>query len=151
MRHHYVSTHVISECVTVCSLNQVVCGYVYEHQLTITHTHLIYLNYLCNQCLLPLTLWVRILHRQDVLDTTLCDKACQWRAPCRCLSPRTRVSSTNKTDCHDITEILLKVAFKTITLTLKHTLVCNNCIFCKKLSFIFYSILLFFSNFLSVI
>ena len=30
----------------------------------------------------------------------------------------TRVSSTNKTDCHDITEILLKVAVNTITLTL---------------------------------
>jgi hypothetical protein len=29
------------------------------------------------------------------------------------------VSSTNKTDCHDITEILLKVALNTITLTQK--------------------------------
>jgi hypothetical protein len=29
----------------------------------------------------------------------------------------TPVSSTNKTDCHDITEILLKVALNTITLT----------------------------------
>ena len=28
------------------------------------------------------------------------------------------VSSTNKTDCHDITEILLKVALKIITITL---------------------------------
>jgi hypothetical protein len=32
-------------------------------------------------------------------------------------SPGTPVSSTNKTDCHDITEILLKVALNTITLT----------------------------------
>ena len=31
------------------------------------------------------------------------------------------VSSTNKTDCHDITEILLKVAFNTIKQTYKHT------------------------------
>jgi hypothetical protein len=31
--------------------------------------------------------------------------------------PQTLVSSTNKTDCHDITEILLKVALNTITLT----------------------------------
>jgi hypothetical protein len=31
-------------------------------------------------------------------------------------SPGTPVSSTNKTDCHDITEILLKVALNTITL-----------------------------------
>jgi hypothetical protein len=29
------------------------------------------------------------------------------------------VSSTNKTDSHDITEILLKVALNTITLTLE--------------------------------
>jgi hypothetical protein len=36
---------------------------------------------------------------KGVLDTTLCDK----------------VSSTNKTDHHDITEILLKVALNTMT------------------------------------
>ena len=30
-------------------------------------------------------------------------------------SPGTPVSSTNKTNCHDITEILLKVALNTIT------------------------------------
>jgi hypothetical protein len=33
-------------------------------------------------------------------------------------SPGTPVSSTNKTDCNDITEIFLKVALNTITLTL---------------------------------
>jgi hypothetical protein len=32
--------------------------------------------------------------------------------------PGTQVSSTNKTDCHDITVILLKVAFNIIALTL---------------------------------
>jgi hypothetical protein len=37
-------------------------------------------NYLCNLCLSPLTLWVRILLRRCVLDTTLCDKVCQWLA-----------------------------------------------------------------------
>jgi hypothetical protein len=31
-------------------------------------------NDLCNQCLSPLTLWVRIPIRRSVLDTTLCDK-----------------------------------------------------------------------------
>jgi hypothetical protein len=61
-------------------------------------------NYLFNQCLTPLTLWVRIALRLGVLDTTLCDQVCQW------FSPGTPVSSTNKTDHHDITEILLKVA-----------------------------------------
>ena len=30
-------------------------------------------NYLCNKCLSPLKLWVRILPRRGVLDTTLCD------------------------------------------------------------------------------
>jgi len=29
-------------------------------------------NYLCNQCLSPLTLWVLIQLRRGVLDTTLC-------------------------------------------------------------------------------
>jgi len=35
-------------------------------------------NYLCNQCLSPLTLWVRTQLRRGALDTTLCDKVCQW-------------------------------------------------------------------------
>jgi hypothetical protein len=33
-------------------------------------------NYLCNQCLSPLTLWIQIPCRRGVLDT-LCDKVCQ--------------------------------------------------------------------------
>jgi hypothetical protein len=44
--------------------------------------------------------------------TTLCDKVCLLLAAGRWISPGTPVSSTNKTDCHDITEILLKVALK---------------------------------------
>jgi hypothetical protein len=69
-------------------------------------------NYLCN---LPITtrvvssnpfLWGGVLH------TTLCDKVCQW------LASGTPVSSTNKTDHHDIAEILLKVALNTINLIL---------------------------------
>jgi hypothetical protein len=43
-------------------------------------------------------------------DTTLCDKVCQWLVTGRWFSQGTLVSSTNKTDCHNITEILLKVA-----------------------------------------
>jgi hypothetical protein len=39
---------------------------------------------------------------------------CQWTAAVRWFSPGTPVSSTNKTDRHDITEILLKMALKTI-------------------------------------
>ena len=51
---------------------------------------------------------------RGVLDTTLCEKICQWLATSRWFSPSTPVSSTNKTDHHDITEILLKVALNTI-------------------------------------
>ena len=83
-------------------------------------------NYLCNQCLSPLTLWVRILLRRGVLDTTLCDKVCQWLTSGRWFSLGTPVSSTDKTDHHDIPEILLKVVSNSITLTL--TLAIFNCI-----------------------
>jgi hypothetical protein len=44
----------------------------------------------------------------------LCDKVCQWLATGQWFSPGTPISSTNKTDCYDITEILLKVALNTI-------------------------------------
>jgi hypothetical protein len=47
---------------------------------------------------------------RGVLDTTLCNKVCQWLATGRWFSPIIPVSNTNKTDSHDITEILLKVA-----------------------------------------
>jgi hypothetical protein len=52
--------------------------------------------------------------RWDVLDTTLCDKVCQWLGTGQWFSPGTPVSSTNKTDHHDIAKILLKVALSTI-------------------------------------
>ena len=71
-------------------------------------------NYLCNQCISPLTLWVRIPVRRGVLDTTLCDKVCQCLAAGQWFSLGTPVSSTNKTYLHDITEMLLKVALSTI-------------------------------------
>jgi len=44
----------------------------------------------------------------------LCDIVCQLLVIGRWFSPDTTVSSTNKTDCHDITEILLKEVFNTI-------------------------------------
>jgi len=58
-----------------------------------------------------------------ILGTTLCNKVCQWIATGRCFSSCTPVSSTNKTDHHDITEIL-KVSFNTMTLTNKKNCVC---------------------------
>jgi hypothetical protein len=77
------------------------------------------LKYLCNQCLSPLKLWVRIPPRRGVLDTTLCDKVCQWLVAGWWFS---LVSSTNKTDGHDITKILLEVALNTPTLTLTRSI-----------------------------
>jgi hypothetical protein len=67
-----------------------------------------------NQCLSPLKLWVRTPLWRGVLDTTLCDKVCQWLAAGRWFSSGTPISSTNKTDRHLIAEILLKVALDTI-------------------------------------
>jgi hypothetical protein len=68
------------------------------------------------QCLSPLMLWVRIPIRARC--TTLCDKVYQWLAAGRWFSLGTPASSTNKTDCHDIIEILLKVVLNTIIFTL---------------------------------
>jgi hypothetical protein len=56
-------------------------------------------NYLCNQCLSPLTLWVRTQLRRGVLDATIYDEVCLWLTTGQWFSP---VSSTNKTDHHDI-------------------------------------------------
>ena len=67
-------------------------------------------NYLCNRCLSPLMLWVRLPLRARC--TTSCDKVCQF-------SPGPPVSSTNKSNRHDITEILLKVTLNTIKLKVR--------------------------------
>ena len=75
-------------------------------------------NYLCNQCLSPLMVCVLI---PIMVRCTLCNimwKVCQWLATGCWFSSDTLVSSTNKTDSHDITEILLKVALNIITQTL---------------------------------
>jgi hypothetical protein len=66
----------------------------------------IYKN-ICNQCQSP-QLWVWIPLRRGVLNATL------WLETARWFSPGPPVSSTNKTDRHDITEILLKAALSTI-------------------------------------
>jgi len=63
---------------------------------------------------LLLMLWIRIPLRRGVFDTTLCGKVCQSLETCRWFSPGTSVSSINKTDHNDITEILLTVALNTI-------------------------------------
>jgi hypothetical protein len=49
---------------------------------------------------------------RGVLNTSICDQVSQWLATGQWFSQGTLVSSTNKTDRHDITEILLKVVLK---------------------------------------
>ena len=65
-------------------------------------------NYLCNRCLSPLLLWVRIQLRRGVPHTALCHKVCQWLAAGRWFSPGSPVSATNNTDRYDIADIVLK-------------------------------------------
>jgi hypothetical protein len=73
-------------------------------------------NYLCNQCLSPLKLWVRIPLRRGILDTALCDKVDRSvvfsRYKC------TPVSSTNKTECHDIQKCIWNIVVQIINLIL---------------------------------
>jgi hypothetical protein len=64
-------------------------------------------NYLCNQCISPLTLWFRI--PLMARCTTLCDKVRQWFPAGWWFSQCTAVSSANKTDHRDISEIFFKV------------------------------------------
>ena len=52
---------------------------------------------------------------RSVLDTTLCGKVCEWLVAEQLFSPGTQISSTNKTDHHNIAEILLRVVLNTIT------------------------------------
>ena len=61
----------------------------------------------------PLTLRVQI--QLMARCTSLCDQVCQWLVAGLWFSQGTSVSSTNKTDRHDVTEILLKVPLNTIT------------------------------------
>ena len=57
-------------------------------------------------------------HGEGPLDKTLYGKVVQTVAIGRWFSLDTPISSINKTDRHDITEVLLKVALNAITLTL---------------------------------
>jgi hypothetical protein len=61
-------------------------------------------NYLCNLCLSRLMLCVRILIRARC--TTLCDGVCEWLAAGRWFTLYLPVFSINKTDRHEVTEIL---------------------------------------------
>ena len=67
------------------------------------------INYICNQCPSPLTLWGRIPLMANVLDATLCYKVCLWLAAGRWFYPGTPDTPINKTNRKDITGIFLKV------------------------------------------
>jgi hypothetical protein len=60
---------------------------------------------------------IRIIYMYYSISHVSHPTVCQWLVTGRWFSPGTPVSSTNKTDCHDITEILLEVALNTINLT----------------------------------
>jgi hypothetical protein len=64
---------------------------------------------------------------RGVLDTTLCDKVGQWLATGWRFFPSAPVCSTNNTDHNDISEISLKVALITITLTLTQNIILGWC------------------------
>jgi hypothetical protein len=80
-------------------------------------------------------LWLRISIRARC--TTLWDKVCQWFATFWWFSLGPLVSSTNTTDRHDITEIVLKVALDTIKQTNKQTNRKNS----------YYSIIIFWQHY----
>jgi hypothetical protein len=62
-------------------------------------------------------LWIMVWFGLIVFNATfnnICDKVCLWLSTGQWFSPGPLVSSNNKTDLHDIAEILLKVALNTI-------------------------------------
>jgi hypothetical protein len=93
----------------------ILCIYLYIGAIMVVIDGSWIYNYLCNQWQSPLTLWVQIPLRRGVLDTTLCDKSLSVTYN------RSVVSSTNKTDCPEITEKLLQVALNTINPTHPYT------------------------------
>ena len=59
-------------------------------------------NYLCNQCLSPLKLWVWSPFMARCTRYNIMWWFCEWLATGQWFSPCTLVSFTNKTDHHDI-------------------------------------------------
>ena len=80
-----------------------------------------------------------------VLDATSYDKAYQWLATGRWFSLNTPASSTNKTDHHEKTEILVKVALNTITLNLIS--ICSKYLYFHSINRIFLKLWIMFSGF----
>ena len=108
--HFTYTTYMVNSCICLCN------GYDPCFFMTRGRDRMVDGCYLWNQCLSVLTSWVRNPLRRGVLDATLCGKVCLWLVECRWFYPGTPVSSTNKTDRHDIIELLLKMTLNTITL-----------------------------------
>jgi hypothetical protein len=70
---------------------------------------------------------------RGVLDTTLSDKVCKSLEADRWFSLGNPVSSTNKTDHHEISEILLNVVLHIITLTPNMYREILNCLWHRKI------------------
>ena len=78
-------------------------------------------NYLYIRCLSPLKFWIRTPLMARCMRYNI-EKVCQWLATCQWFSLGTPVSSINKTDRHNIAEILLKVTLITINQTKPYVL-----------------------------
>jgi hypothetical protein len=67
--------------------------------------------YICNLCLTVTATYESSISACDEMYSIqlLCDKVCQWLAADRLFSPGTLVSSMNKCDLLDTTEILMKI------------------------------------------
>ena len=101
-------------------------------------------NYICNQCISPLTLWVRISLMASCTRYNIMWSRFSMTCRKSMVYPDTLVSSINKTDHNDITAILLKVAVNTIALT--------NILYIKTISalsnrFVFYCCIWLFNFF----
>ena len=93
-------------------------------------------NYLCNQRLSPLKLWIQIpLMVRCTRYNIMWYKVCQWLATGRLFSPDTPVSSTNNTDLNDITEILSSAQLSVLRQTwfIRNT---KKCIYYWNLQFL---------------
>ena len=88
-------------------------------------------NYLCNQCLSPLMLWVQISIRARCTTS--------W------FSRGSPDSSSNETDHHDITEIVLKVALNTIKQTKFQKRIMSTKVDINILLGVFYNLKIMFS------
>jgi hypothetical protein len=127
----FVVTHVLSShiCFVVIHICFVVTHMFCRHtHMFCRHTYVLTSHMFCRRthvlssytCFVVTHICFVVIHTCFVVThicfvfTHICDTVCQWLAAGLWFSPGTPVSSINKTYLHDITEILLTVALKTI-------------------------------------